>query len=302
MIHKMKLVQLKKLIKKAFKLSKITNTKNYGCIEQINPSVISGWVLSKDAQIVEVRLLQGSKVLGSTNVDIQRDDVSSKYNYENQTGFNLYLDLKMQIDGDEDPYLLALNADGKINFEIQFIKKDIETRGLLKKLLNSNLLGCDGFIRCVDSNGKVKGYAFNKFLDEPLDIWLQSENIKPLKVNCNLPIENLTDIELSSNKIPQISEINFNFSNQYENYIGRKIWFSFDLEGEFRIRQNNEIRVPNIIDLASNSSNNFINEIENNFLNEVEMKETINIKQSMDLLSRFASEIDTLEKNDNIHN
>ena len=88
--------KLKKIIKESLlsklNLSKVQNS--FGYIELISPNLISGWVLDKTTKFVEVRLVDNNQILASAPIDIYREDVNSKFNYKNATGFNLDSHLK----------------------------------------------------------------------------------------------------------------------------------------------------------------------------------------------------------------
>ena len=244
-----------------------------GYVESINPEVISGWVKDNKTKFYEVRLVDDDNVLASTPINIFRDDVAKKYNLNIATGFKLSLDKIKKTENIRDPKLIAINADGKCTYEIKLTYKKEFFKDQLSKLLNSDFLGCKGKILGLSSEGQIIGWAFNPQKRREIDIWLQSNEVKPIKVKCNLSLYSLPFNDFNENylQLPLNCGINFNLSD-YPNKINfKELIFTFDEEGKYLLQTNSKIFVDeNTTNLKtkglSNGSKNlvkFISSLEN---------------------------------------
>ncbi len=283
----------RKKLNKKMKLSEILGNNNFGYIELITPNLISGWALSRKSPLVEIRLICNNQTIGATKIDLIRHDVSNHYNYNFKTGFNLNLGPKMKINSGDDFSLLACNSDEKIFFELKHIQKSVDYKVSLRKLLLSDIIGSIGYVEGISPTGRLNGYAFNKYNEDTLNIWLHSDSIKSQKVPCDSNIENLPEIKDEHiNDIHQFCAIDFNLKNMKENIYGKKVWFSFDEEGEFLINQSANLKVPNINEIKLKKESFLINSIDDSFLEELSKKELANLDKSNYLIKKFANYID----------
>ena len=111
--------------------------------------------------------------------------------------------------------MIAINADGESNYEIKLTYKKEFFKDQLLKLLKSDFLGCKGKILGISSEGQIIGWAFNPQQKREIDIWLQSNEAKPIKVKCNLSLYKLPFNDFNENylQLPLNCGVNFNLSD-----------------------------------------------------------------------------------------
>ena len=95
------------------------NSRSFGYVEMISPNLISGWVLDKKIKFVEVRLIDDDKVLASAPINIYREDIATKFNNKNPTGFNIEINLNLDNEKILNPKLIALELIIGFSFKME---------------------------------------------------------------------------------------------------------------------------------------------------------------------------------------
>ena len=263
---------LKKIVKKSFlsKLNLKKGQKSFGFVELITPEVISGWVLNKDTNFLEVRLIDNEKVLASTLINIFREDVSAQFNVNQPTGFNLKLDSLIAKENLNDPKLIAINSNGKTTFEIKLTHNNEFFKDKLSKLLNSDFLGCKGKVFSISDEGRIIGWAYNTKEKKEIEIWLQSGQSIPIRVKCDLSLYKLplSDFNEDYSQLPLTCGINLTLNECEKKLNTKELVFTFDKEGIYPLEMKTRLFISNnsfsyISKGLSKGSKNLINYLTN---------------------------------------
>ena len=232
----------------------------------ISPNLISGWVLDKKTKFNEVRLIDNNNVIASAPINIYREDVSSKFNYKNPTGFNITLNLNLDNEKISNPKLIAINASAKRVFEIKLTYKNEIIAHKLKDLLNSEFLNCDAKINRIADDGQLIGWGFHQNREKKIHIWMHSNSNKPVKVECNLSLYKLPLSDFNDNyyELPIDCGINLNLKTFKNAIKGEELFFSFDEGGNYPIKSERRLIIP---DFSGSSKNNFFSKANDNFYN-----------------------------------
>ena len=202
-----------------------------GCVEHILPDRIIGWVSSKQIKIKEIKLLIGPHIIAKASVNLARKDVCKALNINENPGFVLRLpnnipplnkNLKIRLIATANQSDIALNS-------IQF-NRPIADKKLLENILKSNILGIDGHFDGINDEKILCGWSAKKdFPDNKVSVWLNTKGLQPIELICNhyrgdKKEKNYCGFQIAIEKLPA-------------QWIGRKVYCSFDKEGKFKLPQ-----------------------------------------------------------------
>jgi hypothetical protein len=203
-----------------------------GGIEHLLPGLISGWVVAKDGPLHEVRLLVGPHLIARAEINQARPDVCESLGCQDSPGFSLLLPAELPpLDWQPTPRLLALSADGSQQVELALISNPRLTAGLLKALLQSELLGLEGHVDGL-LQGALRGWAGRRGQGRPAQIWLQAAGQEPWPLSCDQWRDGLQAMGL-----PERSGFHLNPQALPPSWGGLEVWCSFDQQGQFRLPQ-----------------------------------------------------------------
>jgi len=224
---------------KNFFSRRFISSKRLGCIEIISPKYISGWVISN--KFSDVRLLIGNYLVASSNITIKREDVNNILKTSGHNGYLLELPLKLnqKINSREKIKIVAINGDGSENLILNLLQKPKTTEKRLREVLFSNYLGWDGCFNGISEDRFLTGWVYRKGNgDKDIEIWLQSENIKPVPIMCNTPINIVID-----NKYVTAYSFKKKVDELPIKVEGSEIFLTFDYEGKVLLPQQNNILI-----------------------------------------------------------
>jgi hypothetical protein len=203
-----------------------------GGIEHLLPGLISGWVVTKDWPLHEVRLLVGPHLIARAEINQARPDVCESLGWQGTPGFSLLLPAELPpLDWQPTPRLLAISADGSKQLELKLISNPRLTAGLLKALLQSELLGLEGHVDGL-LQGALRGWAGRRGQGQPAQIWLQAAGQEPWPLSCDQWRDGLQAMGL-----PERSGFHLNPQALPPSWGGLEVWCSFDQQGQFRLPQ-----------------------------------------------------------------
>jgi hypothetical protein len=210
-----------------------------GGIEHLLPGQISGWVVAKDVPLQEVRLLVGHHLIAQAEINQARPDVCEKLGWQGTPGFSLVLPAELPpVDWQPAPRLLAISADASQQVELGLIGKPQQTAGVLKALLQSDLLGLEGHVDGL-LQGALRGWAGRRGQGQPAHIWLQAAGQEPWRLNCNQWRDGLSAMGL-----PERSGFQLDPRALPPSWGGLEAWCSFDPQGQFRLPQQERVVLP----------------------------------------------------------
>jgi hypothetical protein len=210
-----------------------------GGIEHLLPGQISGWVVAKDVPLQEVRLLVGHHLIAQAEINQARPDVCEKLGWQGTPGFSLVLPAELPpVDWQPSPRLLAISADASQQVELGLIGKPQQTAGVLKALLQSDLLGLEGHVDGL-LQGALRGWAGRRGQGQPAHIWLQAAGQEPWRLNCNQWRDGLLAMGL-----PERSGFQLDPRALPPSWGGLEAWCSFDPQGQFRLPQQERVVLP----------------------------------------------------------
>jgi hypothetical protein len=203
-----------------------------GGVEHLLPGLISGWVVAKDVTLQDVRLLVGPHLIARAEINMARPDVCQTLGVQGTPGFALVLPAELPpLDWQPAPRLLALSADGSQQLELKLISNPRLTAGLLKALLQSELLGMEGHVDGL-LQGALRGWAGRRGQGQPAQIWLQAAGQEPWALSCDQWRDGLQAMGL-----PERSGFHLNPQALPPSWGGLEVWCSFDQQGQFRLPQ-----------------------------------------------------------------
>ena len=210
-----------------------------GGIEHLLPGLISGWVVAKNFKLQEVRLLVGPHLIARAEINRERPDVCESLGWQGTPGFNLPLPAELPpLDWQPTPRLLALSADGSQQVELRLMSQPEQTAVLLKSLLQGELLGLEGHVDGL-LQGALRGWAGRRGQRGPAQIWLQAPGKEPWPLSCDQWRDGLKAMGL-----PERSGFHLNPYTLPPSWDGLEVWCSFDLEGQFRLPQQEPVVLP----------------------------------------------------------
>jgi len=210
-----------------------------GGIEHLLPGQISGWVLAKGVPLHEVRLLVGPHLIARAEINQPRPDVCEIHGWRGTPGFSLKLPAELPpVDWQPAPRLLAINADGSQQVELGLIGHPNQTGGLLKALLESDLLGLEGHVDGLQQ-GLIRGWAGRSGQRKSAHIWLQAAGQEAWRLDCDQWRDGLRAMGL-----PERSGFHLDPKELAPSWGGLEVWCSFDQQGQFRLPQEEKVVLP----------------------------------------------------------
>lgn len=253
------------------KKSKFNNTSR-GCIDDVNPNIITGWVFCKDKKLAEVRLIADGELVSNAPIDQDRPDVVKAYQISGKYGFSMKMPSNMEGKlYSQTPRLLALSVDGELQLDLGKFKNNKSKLSKIKNILNSKISGSQGSFDGISEDGHLFGWALNNSTPNPIDIWLNCDGEILQKVKCDLWRDGLNIIGIK----PRKCGFNLSIEKINKKYYGKEVWFSFDSEGFFPLSQNQRVLIPQENDsialvnttstnlVSSNDDEDYINMIKN---------------------------------------
>ena len=213
---------------------------NYSyCIEHILPNKIIGWIFTNDIKLSEIKLTAGNNIIAKTKINIQRDDVSQSVNCDGQHGFilnipenipPLHRNLNVQLIATTEKEYIYLKLEKKIdNYKGNF-------SNYLYGLLESDFLSAEGHFDGISYDDLIIGWAGKINSSTAISIWLQTNELEPIKLLCN---------QYRADKSLDFISNNYGFELYIEElpktWIGKSVFCSFDKEGFYKLPQNGEI-------------------------------------------------------------
>jgi hypothetical protein len=196
-------------------------------------------VVAKGVPLQEVRLLVGPHLIARTEIDQARPDVCEIHGWRGTPGFSLKLPAELPpVDWQPAPRLLAINADGSQQVELGLIGHPNQTGGLLKALLESDLLGLEGHVDGL-LQGVIRGWAGRRGQGQPAHIWLQAAGQEPWRLDCDQWRDGLQAMGL-----PERSGFCLDPKALPTGWGGLEVWCSFDPQGQFRLPQQERVVLP----------------------------------------------------------
>jgi hypothetical protein len=210
-----------------------------GGIEHLLPGQISGWVVAKGVPLQEVRLLVGPHLIARAEINQPRPDVCESLGWQGTPGFSLVLPAELPpVDWQPAPRLLAISADGSEKVELGLIGQPKQTAGLLKALLQSDLLGLEGHVDGL-LQGVIRGWAGRRGQGQPAHIWLQAAGQEPWRLDCDQWRDGLQAMGLQER-----SGFCLDPKALPPGWCGLEVWCSFDPQGQFRLPQQERVVLP----------------------------------------------------------
>jgi len=210
-----------------------------GGIEHLLPGQISGWAAAKSVSLQEVRLLVGPHLIARAEINQARPDVCESLGWQGTPGFSLKLPAELPpVDWRPAPRLLAISADGSQQVELGLIGQPKQTGGLLKALLQSDLLGLEGHVDGL-LQGVIRGWAGRRGQGQPAHIWLQAAGQEPWRLDCDQWRDGLQAMGL-----PERSGFYLDPKALPPGWGGLEVWCSFDPQGQFRLPQQERVVLP----------------------------------------------------------
>lgn len=220
------------------------------------PSRVTGWVVSSQDHLHEVRLLVGTTLIARAEINQPREDVCEQLKCDVDPGFSLQLPVKLpEVDWNQPIRILALSVDGQYKVELHFLSHTEDTNSRLKSVLQSDFLAAEGHFDGV-INGALQGWAAKRRQKKPINIYIHSDinNEKPIKVTC----DNYRD-EIDNMEFPRQCGFRLPLSKMSDSWRGLSVRCSFDREGLYLLPQNQVILIPKKDDLNVLSSTQNLN-------------------------------------------
>jgi len=230
-----------------------------GGIEHLLPGMISGWVVAKDVPLQDVRLLVGPHLIARAEINQPRPDVCQSLGWQGTPGFSLLLPAELPpVDWRPTPRLLALSADGSQRVELTLRSQPDQTADLLKRLLQSELLGLEGHVDGL-LLGALRGWAGRRGQRQPAQIWLQAAGQEPRPLSCDQWRDGL-----QAKGLPERSGFHLNPQALPQSWGGLEVWCSFDEQGHFRLPQEERVVLPAVgSEVMQSIQTNSLIEVEN---------------------------------------
>ena len=217
-----------------------------GGIDRLLPGKLTGWVVSVDPEspFYEVRLLVGSNLISRVEINQPRPDVCELLGRQVNPGFVLSIPFDLPpIDWQLPVRVLAVSFDGSAQVELSLLqnKKKVTTSELLRLLLQSDQRGMDGHVDGI-KHGMLTGWAGCGGQSSSSTIWLQSDGLDPISINCNQFREGITDMNASN-----YCGFSLPLDSLPESWYGKNIWCTFDQSGQWNLPQDQSLSVPALL-------------------------------------------------------
>lgn len=260
----------------------------FGGVENILPNKIIGWIYAKQFTIDEIRLYVGEQLISKSKININRDDVNSKFKCDIKTGFEVLIPQEINnIDLNQKIRLVATSFINYKNYELKSINKNIDLNNRLKIILSSDIKGVNGYFDGLDYDNMYIGWAGKENKEDIISIWLRCEDKDPIELLCKEYRDDLDKVNLKSNSGFEID------SNLIPNdWIGKNLYCSFDKNGLFILPQLGEVK-------AIEKSIKDSPEIDLNYTqskNQLIISSPSNLEEHWEALEIFNLELNRIEK------
>lgn len=210
-----------------------------GSLELITPTLLSGWVFHPSADLSEVRLVGGTRLIAAAPIAVDRPDVSAHLGREGCFGFALTLaDDRPDPAADEPLRLLALSADGSARFELRLAGAAAAgTEARLRAALAPEMKGLRGHFDGLSADGReLQGWCYGQH-GSVATVWLQAEGLAPRALRC-------TQHRPGMAAQGHVEDCGFSLPLQeWPEAAGRSVWASFDEAGTLRLPQAAPLRL-----------------------------------------------------------
>jgi len=277
---------------KFFNKHKLTN----GGIDTITPSRISGWVCDPNIKYTEVKLTHGDELIASTYINEGRQDVVNQFSVEGKPGFTLMLPSKNALKklSNAKIRIFAINSNCDKQFELKLFKNPKTTIYSLQKILNSEVLGRDGFIDGIQYDGKIHGWAGLRNSSKAIDIWMACGSLEPIQIKCDKWRAGLENLQIG-----EFSGFNIDTNEKkYNNFRGQEVRFYFDKECRYEVPHSKIFNFPNNEPLLkSNEKSSLVlnQEAKKNFYANKINSSKGTLRDKWKFIEKYSSELDNLE-------
>jgi hypothetical protein len=211
-----------------------------GSLELVTPTLLSGWVFHPTADLSEVRLVSGTRLIAAAPIAVDRADVRAHLGRAGSFGFELALpdDRPDPVDG-EPLRLLALSADGSSRFEIRLLGAAAPTtEARLRSALAPAMRGLRGHFDGLSADGReLQGWCYGQH-GSVATVWLQAEGLAPLPLRC-------TQHRPGMAAQGHVEDCGFSLPlYEWPEAAGRGVGASFDEAGALRLPQPSPVRLP----------------------------------------------------------
>lgn len=211
-----------------------------GNLELVTPTLLSGWVFHPSADLCEVRLVSGTRLIAAAPVAGDRPDVRAHIGRDGHFGFELALpDDRPDADAAEPLRLLALSADGSARFEIRLAgAAAASTEARLRAALAPTMKGLRGHFDGLSPDGReLQGWCYGQH-GSVATVWLQAEGLAPRALRCSQHRPGMA-------AQGHVEDCGFSLPvHEWPEAAGRSIWASFDEAGGLRLPQPASLRLP----------------------------------------------------------
>ena len=187
----------------------------------------------------EVRLLVGPHLVARAEINQSRPDVCEELGLQTNPGFVLPVPVDLPpLDWTLPVRVVAVGADGTAQEELSLMQTKVNTANCLRELLKSDQRGMDGHVDGIHQ-GDLLGWAHRPGQQQSATIWLQSEGLDPLSVDCSQWRDGMTNKQM-----PHYCGFAMSLESLPASWAGQSIWCSFDQSGQWRLPQEEELFVP----------------------------------------------------------
>ncbi|MFM7265479.1 MAG: hypothetical protein ACKOZW_07795 [Cyanobium sp.] len=218
-----------------------------GSLETVTPTLLSGWVFHPSADLSEVRLVSGTRLIAVAPIAVDRPDVNAHLGRDGCFGFGLTLADDRPDPGAGDPLrLLALSADGSARFEIRLAGAAAAgTEARLRAALAPAMKGLCGHFDGLSSDGReLQGWCYGQH-GSVATVWLQAEGLAPRALRC-------TQHRPGMAAQGHVEDCGFSLPvHEWPEAAGRSVWASFDEAGALRLPQAAPLRLAASLELET---------------------------------------------------
>lgn len=217
-----------------------------GSLELVTPTLLSGWVFHPSADLSEVRLVSGTRLIATAPIAVERPDVNAHLGHSGCFGFALALpDDRPDPVAGEPLRLLALSADGGARFEIRLAgAAAASTEMRLRAALAPALKGLRGHFDGLSPDGReLQGWCYGQH-GSVATVWLQAEGLAPRALHC-------TQHRPGMAAQGHVEDCGFSLPvHAWPEAAGRSVWASFDEAGGLRLPQPAPLRLAAAFDAS----------------------------------------------------
>ena len=211
-----------------------------GGLEHITPSVISGWVHHPGLPLREVSLCIGPNRIAAAPIDVHRADVEAHLGLSGRFAFDLRIPADLPLlEMTAEPVLMAISADGLQSWPLRLMREAEATTLRLQVALRQDLRGLRGHCDGLGPDGQsVHGWCYRLGNAEHASLWLQVEGLQPRPLTAD-------QLRPGFSQAGHPERCGFRFwLKDWPDAAGRRLWVSFDRNGELPLPQVGSLRAP----------------------------------------------------------